>query len=110
MRISGKQLRFFAFSFACASFLMAGCSGGNIHTAAFDGDLAKVKQLVAGGVDINHRDKKKVTPLHNAAYQGNTRHIAMVDVHAAGHQLLHLGQVAIKRSGVDVSTAASCHQ
>ena len=77
MRISGKQLNFFAFSFACASFLMAGCSSGNIHTAAFDGDLAKVKQLVAGGVDINHRDKKKVTPLHMAAYQGKRGHIEM---------------------------------
>ena len=51
MRISIKQLKFLAFSFACASFLMAGCSSGNIHTAAFDGDLAKVKQLVASGVD-----------------------------------------------------------
>ena len=39
--------------------------------------MPKVKQLVAGGVDINKRNKKKVTPLHVAAYQGNTRHIVM---------------------------------
>lgn len=62
---------------------LAGCGGekgdkkGDIHAAAYAGDLAKVKQLVAGGVDINKRDKKKVTPLHVAAFQGNTRHIAM---------------------------------
>ena len=77
MRISIKQLKFLAFSFACASFLMAGCSSGNIHTAAFDGDLAKVKQLVASGVDINQRGEKKVTPLHMAAYQGKRGHIEM---------------------------------
>jgi ankyrin repeat protein len=58
---------------------LAGCGGekGDIHAAAYAGDLPKVKQLVAGGVDINKRDKKKVTPLHLAAFQGNTRHIAM---------------------------------
>ena len=36
-----------------------------------------MKLLVAGGVDINLRDKKKVTPLHLAAFQGNKHHIAM---------------------------------
>ena len=58
---------------------LAGCGGekGDIHAAVYAGDLPKVKQLVAGGVDINKRDKKKVTPLHLAAFQGNTRHIAM---------------------------------
>ncbi len=80
MRIRVQQLKFFALSFFCASFLMGGCSGdagGNIHTAAIAGDLAKVKRLVAGGVDINKRGKKKVTPLHLAASQGNKRHIAL---------------------------------
>ena len=57
----------------------AGCGGekSDIHVAAYAGDLPKVKQLVAGGVDINKRDKKKLTPLHLAAFQGNVRHIAM---------------------------------
>ena len=62
------------------AMMAAACGGaveGNIHAAAYEGDLAKMKQLVAGGVDINLRDKKKVTPLHLAAFQGNTRHIAM---------------------------------
>jgi ankyrin repeat protein len=58
---------------------LAGCGGekGDIHRAAYSGNLAKVKQLVDGGVDINKRDKKKVTPLHLAAFQGNVRHIEM---------------------------------
>ena len=58
---------------------LAGCGGGSkdIHGAAFDGDLARVKKLVADGVDINKRGKKKVTALHIAAYQGNNRHIAL---------------------------------
>ena len=59
---------------------LAGCgggAGGDIHAASFAGDLARVKQLVAGGVDINKRGKKKVTPLHLAASQGNKRHIAL---------------------------------
>ncbi len=58
---------------------LAGCGGGSkdIHGAAIDGDLARVKKLVADGEDINKRGKKKVTPLHLAAFQGNTRHIAM---------------------------------
>ncbi|GIT38127.1 MAG: hypothetical protein Ct9H300mP7_0480 [Verrucomicrobiota bacterium] len=58
MRISIKKLKFLAFSFACASFLMAD-ERGNIPTAAFDGDLAKVKQLVASGVDINQRGRRR---------------------------------------------------
>ena len=58
---------------------LAGCGGekGDIHAAAYAGDLPKVKQLVAGGVDINKRGKKKLTLLHLAAFQGNTRHIEM---------------------------------
>ena len=62
------------------AMMAAACGGaveGNIHAAAYEGDLAKMKQLVAGGVDINLRDKKKVTPLHLAAFQGNKHHIAM---------------------------------
>ena len=58
---------------------LAGCGGekGDIHAAAYAGDLPKVKQLVVGGVDINKRGKKKLTLLHLAAFQGNTRHIEM---------------------------------
>ena len=65
--------------FLLVAGIVMGCGGakGNIHEAAIAGDLHKVKKLVAGGVDINKQGNKKVTPLHVAAYQGNTRHIAL---------------------------------
>lgn len=59
--------------------LAAGCGGpkGDIHQAAVAADLAQVKRLVAGGVDINLQDKKKLTALHVAAYHGQTSHIRL---------------------------------
>ena len=75
MKISETQLGLLL----VVGLALAGCGGGSkdIHGAAFDGDLARVKKLVAGGIDINKRGKKKVTALHIAAHQGNNRHIAL---------------------------------
>jgi ankyrin repeat protein len=41
-----------------------------IHDAAKEGDLAKVKILIAEGSDVNVRDENGLTPLHFAAYRG----------------------------------------
>ena len=75
MKIKRTQLGLFL----SLCLALAGCGGekGDIHAAAYAGDLPKVKQLVVGGVDINKRGKKKLTLLHLAAFQGNTRHIEM---------------------------------
>ena len=35
-----------------------------IYSAAKDGDLETVRQLVANGVDVNRRDSWDKTPLH----------------------------------------------
>ena len=40
----------------------------SIHKAAYDGNIEAVKQHLAAGTDVNAKDKKKVTPLHHAAY------------------------------------------
>jgi len=76
MKISETQLGLIL----ALGLVLAGCGGGSkdIHVAAYDGDLASVKKLVADGVDINKRGKKQVTALHIAAYQGNNSHIALV--------------------------------
>jgi hypothetical protein len=44
----------------------------DLHTAARDGDTARVLQLVAIGADLNTRDKLARTPLHLAAWSGQT--------------------------------------
>ncbi|MDP6891928.1 MAG: ankyrin repeat domain-containing protein [Verrucomicrobiota bacterium] len=60
-----------------AALIVTGCSGskGSIHEAAIKADLAMVKRLVESGLDINHKDKKKVTALHITAYYGQASHI-----------------------------------
>ena len=41
-----------------------------LHQALDDGDLERVKVLIAQGADINAQNNKGGTPLHTAAYQG----------------------------------------
>jgi len=55
-----------------------GCSENsavNLHTAAYEGDLATAKRLISGGADVNARDELGSTPLHYAA---NQYHAAMI--------------------------------
>ena len=43
----------------------------SICEAARFGDIKAVKQHLAAGTDVNAKDKKKVTPLHLAAFRGH---------------------------------------
>ena len=76
-----------------AIFLLAGCvTGGGLirdadvqstplHGAALSGDVAAIRNLLAGGADVNARDEGRVTPLHRAVLFGN---IASVQALLAG--------------------------
>ena len=50
---------------------MVGCGESSIHEAAFDGNIEAVKQHIAGGTDVNAKNKYERTPLHHAAYSGH---------------------------------------
>ena len=54
-----------------AAVLMVGCGESSIHEAAFDGNIEAVKQHIAGGTDVNAKNKYERTPLHHAAYSGH---------------------------------------
>jgi ankyrin repeat protein len=56
----------FAVIFSLSGFALA----EPIQDAAKEGDLAKVKSLIAEGSDVNVKDEKGSTPLHFAAYLG----------------------------------------
>ena len=49
-----------------ASVLLVGCGKPSIHEAAKDGNIKAVKQHLAGGVDVNVKNKNGQTPLHRA--------------------------------------------
>lgn len=44
----------------------------SVHDAAKNGDLGRLKQLIAQGVPVNSKDAAGLTPLHFAAYNGRT--------------------------------------
>lgn len=60
-----------AFIFAML-FSLSGLAGaGSLHEAAKDGDLGKVKGLIADGSDVNVNDENGLTPLHLVVYRGH---------------------------------------
>ena len=49
-----------------------------MHYAASKGKIEVLKKLVAGGAEVDARDKTKSTPLHRAASQGRVDVIALL--------------------------------
>jgi len=73
-----------------AAVLLVGCGESSIHEAAFDGNIEAVKQHIAGGTDVNARNKYERTPLIQAAYRGHKAIVELLiakgaDVNAKDH-------------------------
>lgn len=49
-----------------------------MHYAASKGKIEVLKKLIAGGAEVDARDKTKSTPLHRAASQGRVDVIALL--------------------------------
>ena len=54
-----------------AVMVLLGCSESSIHQAAIDGNIQAVKKHIAGGTDVNVKNKYKRTPLIQAAWGGH---------------------------------------
>src|SRR5262245_27610644 len=62
-----------AFCFFCSTIPAA-----PLHDAAYRGDVAKVKELLAGGADVNAKDDKSDTPLHYACFEGRVEVVELL--------------------------------
>ena len=54
-----------------AAVVLVGCGKPSIHEAAWEGNIAAVKQHLAAGSDVNLKGKFGETPLHWAAHKGS---------------------------------------
>ena len=54
-----------------AAVMLMGCGESSIQEAAFDGNIEAVKQHIAGGTDVNAKNKYERTPLIQAAWDGH---------------------------------------
>ena len=54
-----------------AAVVLVGCGESLIHKAALDGNIQAVKKHIAGGTDVNVKNKYKRTPLIQAAWGGH---------------------------------------
>jgi ankyrin repeat protein len=66
------KIKIIAVLFFTLSVIAAQAEAGGIHDTAEAGDLAKVRQLLEQGADVNTRDELQLTPLHWAAIYGKT--------------------------------------
>jgi ankyrin repeat protein len=72
MLISGKRWEFLMVSICAIIFSFSGFAVAEpLHEAAKEGDLAKVKSLIAEVSDVNVSDENGITPFHLAAFGGH---------------------------------------
>ena len=74
----------FAFGLAATAF-----AAGDINRAAYNGDVAQVKALLAQGVNVDFRDRSGGTALHAAMFQKNMEIVELLlqhgyDINAQG--------------------------
>ncbi len=50
----------------------------NIHQAVKDEDISLVRTLIASGANVNEQDSSRRTPLHLAAWRGNTEIVQLL--------------------------------
>lgn len=60
-----------------------------LHTAAFHGDVALCRTLIAGGADPTARDTLSRSPLHMAAMAGHADVISLLAEHHAAQEDIH---------------------
>lgn len=60
-----------------------------LHLAVRDGDFSQTKQLIEAGVPVDARNALGSTPLHDAAWNGNTEIAAFLIAHGADVNARH---------------------
>ena len=55
----------------------------DLHSAAFEGDAERVRELLKKGADPNVRDEDGDTPLHDAASVGHVNVVRLLLEHGA---------------------------
>jgi ankyrin repeat protein/beta-lactamase regulating signal transducer with metallopeptidase domain len=58
--------------------LKAGTTPSSIHLAAYAGDIERVREFIAKGVDVNGKNVLELTPLHTAALGGHKQMVTLL--------------------------------
>lgn len=79
-----------ATTFFAAMFVSVTCWAGALHDATETGNLARIKQLVSAGADVNEIDNHGIWPLLAAVTDGNLEAIRLLlALHADPNQADH---------------------